>query len=91
MYYPPQPPQPYPPQYGPRYSGCLKFLLYGVSVAIPIAGIVIAIIFMSKGDPESTGLGKTCLILSIVVIVLGCCVGMVIGVLPLLTEALSMS
>ena len=31
MYYQ-QPPQAYPPpQYTPRYSGCLKFILYAVS------------------------------------------------------------
>jgi len=88
MYYPPQQPPGYPVQYGPRYSGCLKFILYAVSVLIPIAGIIIAIVFMSKGDPESTGLGKACLIISIVVIVIGCCVGAVLGVLPALLQGI---
>ena len=69
-YYPPQPP---PQAYGPRYSGCLKFLLYAVSFFIPIVGIIVGIIFMSKGDPESTSLGKTCLVISIAAIVLWCC------------------
>jgi hypothetical protein len=74
-YYPP-PPQPYPPpQYGPRYSGCLKFILYAVSFLIPIAGVIIAVIFMSKGDPESNSLGKTCLTISIASFVVGCCLG----------------
>ncbi len=81
MYYQQQPPQPYPPpQYAPRYSGCLKFILYLVSFGIPIAGIIIAVIFMSKGDPESNSLGKTCLIISIAMIVVGCCLGVVGGV-----------
>lgn len=80
MYYQ-QPPQPYPPpQYGPRYSGCLKFILYAASFFIPIAGIIIAVIFMSKGDPESNSLGKTCLIISIAMIVVGCCLGLAFGV-----------
>lgn len=81
MYYPPQQPAPYPPQsYGPRYSGCLKFLLYAVSAFIPLAGFIIAIIFMSKGDPEATGLGKTCLIIAIVMLVIGCCSSIVLGI-----------
>ena len=82
MYYQQQPPQPYPPpQYAPRYSGCLKFILYLVSFGIPIAGIIIAVIFMSKGDPESSSLGKTCLIISIAAIVVGCCLGVGFGAL----------
>ena len=75
MYYPPQQPQ----AYGPRYSGCLKFILYAVSAFIPLAGFVIAIIFMSKGDPEATSLGKTCLIIAIAMLVIGCCVSVVLG------------
>ena len=76
MYYQPQPPPYLPPQYyGPRYSGCLKFILYAVSFLIPIAGVIIAVVFMSKGDPESSSLGKTCLIISIATFVVGCCLG----------------
>jgi hypothetical protein len=91
MYYPPQPPPPqYPPQaYGPRYSGCLKFFLYALSFFIPLAGIVIAIIYMSKGDPESSSLGKVCLIISIAVIVIGCCLGAIFGILPALLQGTS--
>jgi hypothetical protein len=63
--------------------------LYAVSLSIPIAGFVIAIIFMSKGDPEATSLGKTCLIISIVAVVLGCCIGSVFGILPVMLEGLS--
>ena len=89
MYYPQQPPPGYPPpQYGPRYSGCLKFILYGLSFLIPLVGIIAGIVFMSKGDLESNRLGKTCLIISIVVIILGCCIGGTIGVLPVFVEIL---
>lgn len=89
MSYAPPPPPGYPPAYYPRYSGCLKFFLYGLSLCIPIAGIVIAIIFMSKGDPEATSIGKICLIISIVIIVIGCCVGGIVGILPVIMEAVS--
>ena len=87
MYY--QQPAPPPQYYGPRYSGCLKFILYGLSLFIPIVGIIAAIIFMSKGDPESSSLGKMCLIISIVAIVIACCVGSVVGLLPVLAEVLN--
>ena len=80
MYYQ-QPPPVYPPQpVGPRYSGCLKFILYGVSAFVPLAGFIIALIFMSKGDPESTSLGKTCLIITIAMMVISCCTSIVFGV-----------
>jgi len=67
--------QPPPVYMGPQYSGCLKALLYLFSFFVPIVGIIAGIIFMSKGDPVSSALGKTCLGISIVAIVLGCCVG----------------
>ena len=72
--------QPPPVYMGPQYSGCLKALLYLVSLFVPIVGIIIGIIFMSKGDPESNSLGKTCLIISIAMIVVGCCLGLAFGV-----------
>lgn len=74
--------------YGPRYDGCLKFILYILSFLIPIVGIVAGVIYMSKGDPESSALGRTCLILGIVSIVIGCCVGVGFGVLPILMESM---
>jgi hypothetical protein len=67
--------QPPPAYYGPRYSGCLKFVLYALSFFIPIVGIIAGIIYMSKGDPESSALGKACLFIAIAAIVIGCCVG----------------
>jgi hypothetical protein len=87
MYYQQQPP---PGYYGPRYSGCLKIILYVASFAIPIVGIIAGIIFMSKGDPESTSLGKTLLAISIIAIVIGCCVGTVVGILPVVLEGMNM-
>ena len=86
MYYQ-QPPQPV--YYGPRYSGCLKFVMYALSFFIPIVGIIAGIIYMSRGDPESSALGKACLIISIAAIVIGCCVGVAFGVgMPFLTALL---
>jgi hypothetical protein len=83
MYYAP-PPQPYAPAPPPtpQYSGCMKWGFYLLSAFIPIAGIIIAIVYMGKADPESKSLGKVCLIISIVVMVIGCCVGMIFGVIP---------
>jgi hypothetical protein len=91
MYYPQQPPPPqYPPQYyGPQYSGCLKFVLYALSFFIPLVGIILGIVYMSKPDPESKSLGKICLIISIVVIVIGCCLGGIFGILPIILQGTS--
>jgi len=85
MYYQQQPPPAYPPQYyGPRYGGCLKIFLYLLSFSIPIVGIIIGIIFLSRGDPESRSLGRTCLILGIVSVVIACCVGAGFSLFPFL-------
>ena len=53
-YYPP----PQPVYAGPRYSGCMKFILYIASFFIPLVGIIAAIIFMSRQDPESKRLAN---------------------------------
>ncbi len=83
MYYAP-PPQAYapPPPPTPQYSGCMKWGFYLLSALIPIAGIIIAIVYMGKGDPESKSLGKVCLIISIVAMVILCCVSVIFGVIP---------
>ena len=78
-YYPP--PQPVPVYAGPRYSGCMKFILYIASFFIPLVGIIVAIIYMSRQDPESKRLGQTCLILGIISFILSCCVGIGVGIL----------
>lgn len=68
-----------------QYSGCMKFFLYILSLLIPIAGIIIGIVFQSRPDPESKGLGRTCLILGIVSFVLTCCLTVVmISIWPIL-------
>ena len=73
-----------------RYSSGMKILLYIVSFLIPLAGIIIGVIYMGKEDEESKALGKTCLIIGIVAIVLACCCGGGIGfsgsLIPLLQE-----
>jgi len=88
MYYQ-QPPPAYPPQYyGPRYGGCLKIFLYLISFSIPIVGIIVGIVFMSRGDPESRSLGRTCLILGIISVVLACCLGVGASLFPVLLAML---
>jgi hypothetical protein len=63
----------------------MKFFLYILSLLIPIAGIIIGIVFQSRPDPESKGLGRTCLILGIVSFVLTCCLTVVmISIWPIL-------
>jgi hypothetical protein len=84
--YPQQQPVYYPQQ---QYSGCLKWFLYILAFLSPFpVGIIIAIIFMSRPDPESKGLGNTCLIVSIISMVIYCCVTIAIivfsGALPML-------
>ncbi|MFN2217217.1 MAG: hypothetical protein ACK2UA_01315 [Anaerolineae bacterium] len=72
----PQYPQQQPVYYQPaqQYGGCLKALLYILAFTMPLpAGIIIAIIFLSRQDPESKSLGNACLIVSIVALVIQCC------------------
>ena len=56
-----------------RYSSGMKILLYIVSFLIPLAGIIVGVIYMGKEDEESKALGKVCLIIAIVSFVLVCC------------------
>jgi len=89
MYYQqPPPPQYPPPQYGPRYGGCLKIFLYLLSLSVPFVGIIIGIVFMSRGDPESKRVGQACMIISIAVIIIGCCLGLILGVVPAVIAAI---
>ncbi|WP_284036286.1 hypothetical protein [Neobacillus sp. 114] len=53
-------------------SGGLKALLYILSFFIPIIGIILGIIWMNDQDMEKKAIGKTCLIIGIVSIVLSC-------------------
>jgi len=74
------------PYYGPRYSGCVKFLMYGASLLFPLVGLIIWIIMMSRQDYESKRLGNTCLILSIISFLGCCCLGAGTGVFGTLME-----
>ncbi|AIM16123.1 hypothetical protein HW35_07285 [Bacillus sp. X1(2014)] len=54
-------------------SGGLKALLYILSFFIPIVGLIIGIIWMNdQQDLEKKIIGRTCLIISIVSMVLSC-------------------
>ena len=72
-----------------RYSSGMKILLYIVSFLVPVAGIIIGVIYMGKEDEESKALGKTCLIIAIVAFVLYVCCSTALfigGVIRLLME-----
>lgn len=49
-----------------------KVLFYILSFIIPIVGIVLGIIWLNDQDPDKKQVGKYCLILGIVAVVLGC-------------------
>lgn len=51
-------------------SGGLKAVFYILSLLIWIAGLVIGLIYITKPDPESKHVGKMCLILMAVSLVL---------------------
>ena len=56
-----------------RYSQGMKILFYVLAVVLPVVGIIIGIVLMTKEDEESKALGKNVLIVGIVVAVLACC------------------
>ena len=53
-------------------SGGQKALFYILSILIPIVGIIVGIIWMNDENPEKKAVGKNCLIIAIVVMVLSC-------------------
>ncbi len=71
---PPQPPPPpAPPSGGGNVpEGGLKILLYIVSFLVPLAGIIIGVIFYTKDTAEEKQFGKMCIILAVVAIVAMC-------------------
>ena len=74
-----------PPQqiyYGSRYGGCLKLFLYALSFFIPLLGIILGIVYMSRPDPESKRLGQACLIIGIISFIITCCAGVIFGLAP---------
>ncbi len=50
-------------------SGGVRVLLYLVSFLVPVVGIILGIVFMVRADPEYKRVGKICLILGVVAIV----------------------
>jgi hypothetical protein len=53
-------------------SGGKKALLYILSFIIPVVGIILGIVWMNDQDLDKKAIGKTCLIVGIVSIVLSC-------------------
>lgn len=49
-----------------------RWLFYILSFIIPLAGIILGAIYLSKQDPECKKFGKTCLICAVAFIV-ACC------------------
>jgi hypothetical protein len=70
-------------------SAGMRILLYLVSIFIWIAGIIIGIIFLMKPDPEYKRVGKICLILGVVsiLITVGLSVALYVMVLGFGTSA----
>jgi hypothetical protein len=49
-----------------------RWLFYVISFVIPLAGIIIGVIYLTKQDPENKKFGKNCLIAAAAAIV-ACC------------------
>lgn len=49
-----------------------RWLFYLISFIVPIAGIVIGVIYLTKDDPECKAFGKNCIIAAVLFIV-ACC------------------
>jgi hypothetical protein len=49
-----------------------RALLYILSFIIPVVGIILGIVWMNDQDLDKKAIGKTCLIVGIVSIVLSC-------------------
>jgi len=60
----------------PQISEGMKILFYILSFLIFIVGIIIGVIYYTKPDPESKHVGKMCIILAVV----GVLVGVVCGI-----------
>jgi len=62
----------------PQISEGMKILFYILSFLIPLIGIIIGVIYYSKSDPESKHVGKMCIILAVVAVLLVvvCAVGL---------------
>jgi hypothetical protein len=66
-------PTPEPPQQsGGEVSGGLKALFIILAIIVPIVGIILGIIWMTKKTKEEKALGKLTLIIGIIMMVLSC-------------------
>ena len=59
-------------------SSGLRIVLYILSLLIPIAGIIICVVFLTKSNPENKHVGKMCLILALVSVVLSVVLSLVL-------------
>ncbi len=50
-----------------------KWLFYGLSFLVPIAGIIIGAVYMSRPEREAKDFGKRCLIAAVLYFVAACC------------------
>ncbi len=50
-----------------------QWLFYGISFFIPIAGIVIGAVYMSKPDRGAKDFGKRCMIAAVAYFIAACC------------------
>lgn len=53
-------------------TGGMRALFYILSFVMPVVGIILGIIWMNEADFEKKQVGKTCLIIAIVAMVLFC-------------------
>jgi hypothetical protein len=49
-----------------------RWLFYVISFIVPLAGIIIGVIYLTKQDPECKKFGKTCVIAAVAAVV-ACC------------------
>jgi len=76
----PGPVYPQPTQQSESLGGGLTIILYIVAFLIPLVGIIIGIIWGGAGsDPERRHVGKNCLIIGIISIVLWVVIGCVLS------------
>jgi uncharacterized protein with PQ loop repeat len=71
------------PQQTAQISDGMKILLYIISFLFSIVGIIIGIYYMTKPEPEYKEVGKICLILALVGIVIGVLCGVAFGLASL--------
>ena len=85
-YIPPPEPTYSSAPYNPNYSGApyeqqmddgLAFLLYVISFILPLAGFIIGAIYISKEEEHYRRVGRTCLSLGLLSIVIGFLISMI--------------